>query len=341
MKIKKISHSLRKRFVKDFSLPIQVLQDPYFEYMLKLVGNVYDIKSYLKFLEEFYDGEGGEQGVFECQNITRENIISYVKSCDEYKKFCDFNTASILPHIPIVKLDNNRRSVYSEDCVGKIFVSIDLVKANFQSVKFAIDDRIFKHNSYEGFIREFTDYEYLLKSKYFRQVLFGNLNPKKQQAIQKRMIDHIIYSIQAEPDFENSGIKFVSKNSDEIIIDTGVVVEKENDIFKEKIRMNNLFSHFKHIFNNCNIPYDLMVEPFVVSQIGEKNFFVKRKLNGKYSFKNVPSMFWAQCYKKYLNYNKLHPFDMVFYHDGYLAKFLNPIFIGMEVDCDNVDSCNV
>ena len=33
-----LSHALRRRFVKDCDLPIQLLQDPYFEYFLNLIA---------------------------------------------------------------------------------------------------------------------------------------------------------------------------------------------------------------------------------------------------------------------------------------------------------------
>jgi len=46
-----INHKAHKRFVKDFSLPIQILQNPYFEYYKNLYDKVYDLMKSISYFK--------------------------------------------------------------------------------------------------------------------------------------------------------------------------------------------------------------------------------------------------------------------------------------------------
>jgi hypothetical protein len=56
----KINISVKKRFVRDCSLPIPVLQDPYFEYFLELYDNVFETKKKFLLLKESIAAFGTE-----------------------------------------------------------------------------------------------------------------------------------------------------------------------------------------------------------------------------------------------------------------------------------------
>jgi hypothetical protein len=49
------SNKVLKRFVKDYKLPIQVIQQPYFEYFLDLYNADYNAKEKYKLLEQVLD----------------------------------------------------------------------------------------------------------------------------------------------------------------------------------------------------------------------------------------------------------------------------------------------
>lgn len=343
MDVINLSHSLRKRFVKDFSLPIQVFQDPYFEYMLDLTREQHNTSECLKWLEDVLQSKYySEQEFFEYYRHLQNTIIDFVKGRDEYKEFCnDLDILALLPDVPVVKLENNRRDVYSQDCVGKIFISIDLEKANFQSMNFAVENMFNQPpgRSYAAFINDFTRFQYFWESKYFRQVIFGNLNPKRQQAVQKRIIDHIMHSIQTKFKtlFEDGSYTFVNKGSDEVIIQTAFKTEEydygmeELDLVDTNSKLYSAQSGIDYVLRNCNLPYRLKAEAFSVGQIGDKGFYYKRKFGGDWSLKAVPSIYWAQCFKKMMGLKTLSVNDLVFYHEGMLAKFLEPVFDDMEV----------
>ena len=116
--IKNLSHSMRKRFVKDFSLPIQTLQDPYFEYMVNLTDQMYSTREKLDLLfkameiKDIHD----EEGFFSYYNHLKDEIINFIKESNEYKEFCNFDIGSILTGIPypVIRVSHSaisRRSV--------------------------------------------------------------------------------------------------------------------------------------------------------------------------------------------------------------------------------------
>jgi hypothetical protein len=72
------------------------------------------------------------------------------------------------------------------------------------------------------------------------------------------------------------------------------------------------------------------VEEFHFSRIAEgHDYFIKTTKNengpDKVEFKNVPGHFFAQIYKKHLGLD-VDEKDMVFYHEGLLAQFKEPLF---------------
>lgn len=62
---------------------------------------------------------------------------------------------------------------------GAFFFSLDLKKVNYHVLKFYYPNLVLNTHTYEDFIGQFTEFDYIRKSKYIRQVIFGNLNPKK------------------------------------------------------------------------------------------------------------------------------------------------------------------
>lgn len=170
------SHSVLKRFVKDYSLPIQLFQQPYFDYFIDLYDKQFDTKNKYKLLCGTINICGNEQNFMEQYYKIKDKILEVMKN---NPIFTEFNNSKLeeynIPHNSYGK-DN----VFNEGNVGKYFISIDLKKANFQAMKYYNKDLVLGFNTYEEFMHNFTNLEYMIKSKYTRQVIFGNLNPKKQ-----------------------------------------------------------------------------------------------------------------------------------------------------------------
>lgn len=297
-------HKLRKRFVKDQSLPIQVVQSPYFEYYLDLYDKDYNSKRLYHEFEKEVERVGGEDAFLAKYNKLKEEIIAHVSAKDSFKEFSNdkMEELNVKLNIPKVKL-------YSSLNDGKEFISIDLVKANFHTLKFYNRDIVDGKDTYEDWISQFTDSEYLKTSKYLRQVLFGNLNPKKQQKLQKFITNSFLESVYNYFDCDD----VMSASHDEIVIKNSDGVNLDD--FKREIETIHSMS------------FPVKVEKFeLVAQepSNELGFVKKFKDIDKVEFKGVPGLFMPQAFKKYYD-KELQEEDLIFYHEGHLAKFISPI----------------
>jgi len=298
-------HTLRKRFVKDESLPIGVLQDPYFDYFLDLFNPLYGCKeNYQIFLHEV-ERAGGEEEFLKSYYDIRDKIISDVK---ENPHFMKFNEDKLKEY----EVENNIRKddVYRPENNGKVFFSIDLKKANFHSLKFYHSEIFGDYSSYEDWISTYTDSEYMKTSKYLRQVIFGNLNPKKQVKIEKFITSKFLEAV-----LEIIPIEYVrSVSHDELVI-----------LSPENFDVSLLEKKIKEKSENLDVPARMEVFKLVKQAEKKELGYVKESLNGdKPVFKSVPGIFMPQAYKYYFKL-PLHDYDLVFFHEGHLVSFLSPI----------------
>ena len=215
-----INKSIIKRFVKDYNLPIPVVKEDYIPYYLDLYEE--DFGSRTKFdmllntIEEIKKKYGGDDDMFlDYYYEVRNNVINAVVKNPSFKKFnnMDMNEFS-MKNKPNVSSNN----IYNETNVGKFFISIDLKKANFQTLKNIDKNIVFGADTYEDFIGKFTDSEYIANSKYFRNVVFGMMNPKRHITAEKYFITQIYQKVIEE--FPYLADKCVSLSNDEIIFKT-------------------------------------------------------------------------------------------------------------------------
>jgi hypothetical protein len=310
-----ITNNLKRRFVKDYKLPIQIVQEPYFSYFLNLYQPVLNSSdSYDLFKRTLNNFEHQEDFFTHASNFS-DTIINHIQNKDSYKNLNNFDMKKYNTiH------DIGQQKLYQQDNAEKNFISIDLKKANFQAFKFFDSDIVDNCESYEDFVQKTVEnsHEYFYKSKQIRQVIFGNLNPKRQQKIQKYLISLILESLlKAGMDkdslFSSSSDELVvSENLDHIYLGKGIKKEEVLDALKNNETTNSL---------------DLHIENFVLEQIHpDHSFFVKNHSNGKREFKNVPVFNMAEVYKFYHNM-EINEFDLAFFHEGRIANFQTSILI--------------
>ncbi|MBQ8627080.1 MAG: hypothetical protein IJ419_13040 [Agathobacter sp.] len=210
-----ITENLRKRFVKDTGVPIKIFAEPYFSHFLELYDKQFDTKKkytmFLKLLEKFSD----EQAYFEEYNRIKDAAITYLAENPAMQYFCqqeDMNqfkpSYTNLPSNPVFKCTN----------IGKHFVSIDMRKGNFTALRHYNPEIVGNKECYEDFIGMFTDEEYFKSSKYIRQVIFGNQNPKRQTTYEKYLMGKVLERlVQTFEEFDMNNIAFF--NTDELVID--------------------------------------------------------------------------------------------------------------------------
>ncbi len=316
-----VLHKVLKRFVKDFKLPIQIVQEPYFSYFINLYNEQYNTKAKLKMLNNTLSNfESGEAFLDEYFKI-RDNIIKTIEDTENYKQF-------INGKMDIYNFPNNNypsRDVFNMGNINRYFISIDLKKANFQALRYFDKEIVLNCSTYEELISKFTDektFDYFKGSKYLRQVIFGNMNCKRQCKIQRYMTEQIINLLIKDTDFQVSDIKMVC--NDEIIL----------QVAEEKVNLLNSNDITNMITDKLG--FDIDIEIYKLENIkGSKDYFVKKFINKNgYELMCIPLVYHAQIYKAY-NDMPLNENDLVFYYENQVCRFLEPLNLESKVNIDD------
>jgi hypothetical protein len=336
----------RKKFVKDGLYPIPVVQSPYFEYFLDLYEDVYQTKTKWN---QIMNNEIGYQEFFRQANLLTKKIIRAVESTEEFKQF-KASGDSIIPKNKNTNL--SKKLIYSPEFVGKILVSVDIKCANFTSLKFSNPKIVFGCETYKQLVESVaretfdpqeisgsqhfpkTDFNsqvvaYVSENKGLRQVVFGMLDPKKQQIIQRHMISLVTDCLTTGGINQQS---IVRCTSDEVIFQLG-----SSDC------VDSWYQKTKQIVVDGlpQLTNDLKIEIFTLQKIeNEKNgevvgyrkqFLCNSSTKGLESeLKSVQKHLFAQVYKKSIGCPVVDN-DLVFTHEGMVAQFKNSFFdVGVE-----------
>jgi len=301
------TEKILKTFTKDYSLPIQVLREPYFSYFIDLYDKDYQSKAKLQLLKDTIDLVGSEEKFLNLRHQICNNMIESIKQTEAYNEFALGN----MDRFTVPNKGYPSKDIFRPENAGRYFLSIDLKKANFQTLKHFFPEAVFNCNSYQDLIGRFTDLDYFKESKYLRQMIFGNLNPKRQKRIQRFMMEQILDWTVKENIFEEKDLRMVS--SDEI------VVELENPV--------DLSGYTNPLETNIrsDLGYDARIEIYRLESIGNSNFYVKKFINKEGSeLMCVPLVYFAQAYKK-VNGMELTENDLCFMYEQQVCKFLEPL----------------
>ena len=317
---KNISRKILKRYVKDYKLPIKITHSPYFEYFCDLYKKNYNIEESFKSLVDMLNDFNTEEEFLNyCADI-RKDTINYLKNKEEYKTFTNMDMKEFGKPITLL----HRNDLYVSKNVGKKFISIDLKKGNFQSFKQVVPS-IFDLEGdfkYEDFISKFTKYDYLINSKQFRQTIFGELSSKRQGAVQKVLINKVKETLESSEILDSSNL--VQATNDELVylIDSDASIE-DLSFVKEISKLELLIE--STIKKEHNI--DISVESYELCNVKTSNKVFAKEYIGEDKFKlvNASSIDYAQYFKAYKNMD-INDYDLMFYHEHRLCKFLEPIF---------------
>lgn len=302
-----VSTRAKERFCKDCNIPIRIFQEPYFTDRLTLYDKFYGtLEQWNIFLNELGKYHC-EQDYFEEYNRVKDAAIFDIKNTEAYQKFNeeDMNKYAVthknLPNKDIFKPSND----------GKCFISIDMRKANFSSLHH-YDSNIFGGaNSWEEFIGKYNDNQHIINSKYIRQVILGNCNPKRHITYEKYLMDGALTYL---TEVFVSMDRVVSFSNDEIVIDIP-------DMDKNKQERIALL-----IGNGMkDMPVPLKTELFVLHKIVGTDGYYKEIIdengNTKIEFKCLDNYALPFVLRSFLGEDVTES-DKVFYHEGLLAKFI-------------------
>lgn len=299
--------SLCRRFISDNNLQFQFVDYNHFNYCINLFGKKHDWDALLEVIKERFDNNPNK--FLDEYYQLRDKIITDFLDKKEYKFF---NEEMNLNDFALDKDSRNITSnnIYNRENLGKTFLSIDLKKANFQTMKHISSSMVNNRATYEDFIGDYTDLDYIKNSKYTRQVVFGKLNPKRQITCEKFFTNEIRKLIETEI-YAMSG-KIVSMSNDELVYEI-TTPEKINDrlIQKlvEKIKSITDFTVHADLFKLNGYEFQ-----FMETGVCKFTFFEKVFRDGSKKLISVPMPFYKMVYKL-MNNIPLEDEDYLFEYD--------------------------
>lgn len=272
-----INSAMIKFFCDYAKVPFPVFSEKYVDYYLDTLDKYYDCKAKWK----IYLSELEKNSLASIKNEINSvytKVIDYVKSHEEYKDFIAKEHK-----IPDIFMGNELYSVPNKD---KTFVSIDVRSANYRVLKTHCPT-LCENLEWVDFIRKFTSNEFIIGSKYAREVVFGKLGCKPIAKMPIIFIDNVIKRTDTK---YGSYLKKVRCSNDEIIYE--VTTDKISEFI-------SLIDEFKACVNELdNKCY--RVDVFKLKQLGTREFFVKELIGSdKVEFKAVPKKFSVQSVKFY------------------------------------------
>lgn len=308
----KISTKLKERFCKDCNIPLRLYKEPYFTDRINLYNNIYKTKDKWELFVRELARYNNEQEYFEEYNKVKDQAILFIKESEGFQRFNneDMNKYRIantgLPSKDIFKSSND----------GKVFISVDMKKANFSALK-KYDTTIFGNSdTWEGFISRFTDNEHIVRSKYIRQVILGNCNPRRQVTYTKYLMDKILSCLSKE---SVDRVAFFS--NDEIVFDMSNLATC--------VRQVNVYLDIEETLQELDMEYHCTI--FSLRKIHGTNGYIK-----KFFMSREPNPVELKCLNNYelpfvirnLQEEEVTESDKVFYHEGLLAKFIEELDVG-------------
>ena len=299
-----ISAKLKERFCKDCNIPIKIFQEPYFMDRMNLYNQFYDtMNQWDTFVTELGNYKC-EQDYYEDYNRVKDTAINDIKSTEAYLEFNhEDDNLYRMKHKGLPGKD-----IFHPSNDGKRFISIDMRKANFSALRHYSSDIFNGAKSWEEFISRYTSNLHIVNSKYIRQVILGNCNPKRhityEKYLMEMILDEIVLSV-----FDIKDVVFFS--NDEIVID----VSNMNELDMIDLRLCFLEESLKSV----TIPFK--VELFTLHKIEGTGGYYKELKNGIVEFKCLDNYMLPFVMRKILG-QEVTENDKVFYHEGLLAKFI-------------------
>lgn len=301
---KGLSDTIKRRFIRDFKLPVPVIEEPHFSHYLGLSNKTHKSFELLTLLSESLSEHGSEEAFFTFRDNVLKRMKSDIMATSAWK---EFEQEKIVLNLDQGK-DWQKDTLYQPDFAGFDYISLDMKKANFQALRFVNAELVLHANTYEELLSRYTDNEYLHRSKMFRQVFFGALLPKKQVRIQRYLMFRVYEAL------KDAGLdmkQVYSANNDELIVR---VLNKDERNIAEKVQ---------YLMTG---DVDLSIEHFHLEQVHPvKSFFAKRYSDNTFTLKKVDGPLVPEVLR-HMRGEKPSSCDRFFLHDGRVAQFNTPLY---------------
>lgn len=309
------------RFFSDFKLPIPIAYQEYLPYYLELFDKDYDTKAKYGLFMDFYEKCGGtNEGFFQATSKVLHDAIGRMESTPAYEGFIHADPKE-LPFFDVPDIFKNVATdkLYHHENDGKMFVSMDMSKANYQAMKFFAghfdepreENLVLNSKDFHDFIGKFSDEPYFQETKQFRQALFGHLNPKRQQRLQRYIMGEIFSKTMEK--FPNMDTSIVARaSSDELVVNV--------DSFNSQAIVD-IQSAFREAAKELHIA--VVVNTFTLRQLKPYKFYEKIFQDGSFGIKCVSNNLMPQVYKYCASIKEFSKEDFLFINqDGFLSEFV-------------------
>ena len=294
-----ITNRLVRTFMKDFKIPGPVQRYEFLEYYVNTYDCVIKCKENFELFKNVLRKFENEDAFLNYRHKILDDIVNDITNNDAYKKFIEDKN---LLNFNFLTNNVKGKNLYNANNAGQHYLSIDLRSGNFMALKH-YDKSIVKNcDTWEEYIKCFTEHVYFGIGKTFRQKVLGHLNVKRIMNYERILLEEEIVKSILDSNILNIE-DMVSHNFDEVVF-------KVNEDFD---------------VNEISIPEkfvnDVHVEKFLLEQINLYSMFVKK--NGEQiKFKGVNNNLFPQVFKHYMNL-LLDEKDLYFTSDtGHLCKYM-------------------
>ena len=305
-----ITTNLRKKFVTDCKLPIKIYEEPYFSYQMNVFDKHYDCLTKYKCFIDSLKNFSTEEEYFNYYNSIKETMMTTISTNPHFIEFNEHNMEYTTDYITKISQYGFRtKDIFKESFIGKRFISVDIIKANFNALRY-YNSAIFDNaETYEEYISKFTNNEHIINSKYIREVIFGikKCNPEKQIAFEKYLMSILTLNVLSKIDIKDNIVFF---SNDEIIIDITDMTSQEID-------------NIKQTFNEY-IAVPIRIEDFILKGVYKDNeiiAYIKELTNGTISIKKYQSLYLPMVIKT-INKEPIIDYDLIFDYNNNICKLI-------------------
>lgn len=229
-----------KRFLSDIKLSVSPIPDEqYWTRVFQVFPGIEE--KYKLFISELGDDE---KGTLDRWDGIRNRIIQDFKDSPEYKALVsgDMSKYAVSPLNGVAS-----KSIFELEAntLGGCYLSIDLKSANFQALR---EVGVYNDLDWNSLLSKYTDSKHLQSSKYFRSVVYGNLNVGRIQTVEKFLINRIRQFLE-DKELLPENYKLISMMPDELIYEiqyNDIDLEEDiRSIIEEELGLQTKVSQFQ------------------------------------------------------------------------------------------------
>lgn len=292
-----------KEFAKMFKLNIPV--EEHFNYYMVTLSKSPEFSDITDLVNEFADFEKWvkDHGYGHIGSYKKKVLLDLKKKIQDSKAFERF---SEFDYSSFVFATIDKRFEKSD----RFFLSIDIKSANFSTMK-TFDEEDGLGANWEEFCNQNLVHPTLAKSKSFRQVVFGNINSKRNGKIQLSKMN------QLSDILEDKGYDLAYISNDEVIITS-------DQPYEDLMPVNEIITQASQ---DLGVPLKLSLIKWDKLDGMRKGEYLKRHYNyyvqHQYnSLVGVPGNIYYKYFKRYVLEEDYEERDLYFINEGRLAKWV-------------------